>query len=229
MAPTAGASSDASSDASEDDATVSFLERDLARVARVDWFTGAPFLETEVTHAVALVAPWDALKAFAYKAKLTPGAQKKGKAAKQALEVVTRAPPAADVMRCAKTETKPKTVDGDVSNVSNIEDVSRPKDKEKEKESLREKAARAERDATRAPRTRSKRIRLPIACFRKTSPRLPAAVDSRRARLAATPSTTPKSRRRRLRCAPRGAGARRRSRATRVSRKRLNTRTKQYD
>ena len=79
--------------------SVSFLERDLARVARADWFTGAPFLETEVTHAVALVAPWDALKAFAYKAKLTPGSQKKGKAAKQALEIVTRAPPAADVMR----------------------------------------------------------------------------------------------------------------------------------
>ena len=138
------ASSDASSeDASEDDATVSFLERDLARVARVDWFTGAPFLETEVTHAIALVAPWDALKAFAYKAKLTPGAQKKGKAAKQALDVVTRAPPAADVMRCAKTETKPKTVDG----FDHVEDVSRPKDKEKEKESRREKAARAERDA----------------------------------------------------------------------------------
>ena len=79
--------------------SVSFFERDLARVARADWFTGAPFLETEVTHAVALVAPWDALKAFAYKAKLTPGSQKKGKAAKQALEIVTARPPRADVMR----------------------------------------------------------------------------------------------------------------------------------
>ena len=127
-----GGVSDSDSDTSEDSSedgqeTVSFLERDLARVARVDWFTGAPFLETEVTHAVAFVAPWDALKAFAYKAKLTPGSQKKGKAAKQALEVVTRAPPAADVMKSTKEE---KTV----------EDVSKP-------ESRKEKAARAERDS----------------------------------------------------------------------------------
>jgi predicted ribosome quality control (RQC) complex YloA/Tae2 family protein len=118
-----------SEDSSEDgQETVSFLERDLARVARVDWFTGAPFLETEVTHAVAFVAPWDALKAFAYKAKLTPGSQKKGKAAKQALEVVTRAPPAADVMKSFSKEEK------------TVEDVSKP-------ESRREKAARAERDS----------------------------------------------------------------------------------
>jgi hypothetical protein len=123
-------SSDSDSEDSSEDGqeTVSFLERDLARVARVDWFTGAPFLETEVTHAVALVAPWDALKAFAYKAKLTPGSQKKGKAAKQALEVVTRAPPAADVMKCFSKEEK------------TVEDVSKP-------ESRKEKAARAERDS----------------------------------------------------------------------------------
>ncbi len=121
--------SDTSEDASEDgQETVSFLERDLARVSRVDWFTGAPFLETEVTHAVAFVAPWDALKAFAYKAKLTPGSQKKGKAAKQALEVVTRAPPAADVMKSFSKEEK------------TVEDVSKP-------ESRKEKAARAERDS----------------------------------------------------------------------------------
>ena len=121
--------SDTSEDASEDgQETVSFLEHDLARVSRVDWFTGAPFLETEVTHAVAFVAPWDALKAFAYKAKLTPGSQKKGKAAKQALEVVTRAPPAADVMKSFSKEEK------------TVEDVSKP-------ESRKEKAARAERDS----------------------------------------------------------------------------------
>jgi hypothetical protein len=128
-----GGVSDSDSDTSEDSSedgqeTVSFLERDLARVSRVDWFTGAPFLETEVTHAVAFVAPWDALKAFAYKAKLTPGSQKKGKAAKQALEVVTRAPPAADVMKSFSKEEK------------TVEDVSKP-------ESRKEKAARAERDS----------------------------------------------------------------------------------
>ena len=61
---------------------------------------------------MALVAPWDALKAFAYKAKLTPGSQKKGKAAKQALEIVTRAPPAADVMRETREAKKKKNARG---------------------------------------------------------------------------------------------------------------------
>ena len=96
---------------------VSFAERDLARVARVDWFTGAPFLETETTHAVALVAPWDALKSFAYKAKLTPGSQKKGKAAKTALDVVMRAPPATDVMRSREMMPKETTHPDDASSV----------------------------------------------------------------------------------------------------------------
>ena len=125
----------------DDDARVSFAERNLARVERVDWFTGAPFLETEVTHAVALVAPWDALKAFAYKAKLTPGSQKKGKAAKQALEVATRAPPAVDV-----TRSKEAPVTLDVTNVS----ADRTTDHRggSKPETRREKAARAARDSS---------------------------------------------------------------------------------
>ena len=125
----------------DDDARVSFAERNLARVERVDWFTGAPFLETEVTHAVALVAPWDALKAFAYKAKLTPGSQKKGKAAKQALEVATRAPPAVDV-----TRSKEAPVTLDVANVS----ADRTTDHRggSKPETRREKAARAARDSS---------------------------------------------------------------------------------
>ena len=125
----------------DDDARVSFAERNLARVERVDWFTGAPFLETEVTHAVALVAPWDALKAFAYKAKLTPGSQKKGKAAKQALEVATRAPPAVDV---ARSKEAPVTLD--VTNVS----ADRTTDHRggSKPETRREKAARAARDSS---------------------------------------------------------------------------------
>ena len=152
--------------AEEEKKSVSFRERDLARVARADWFTGAPFLETEVTHAVALVAPWDALKAFAYKAKLTPGSQKKGKAAKQALEIVTRAPPAADVMRETREAKKKRmraeeeTGEGASSAVSSapIGDVDpieapecdiesgRSRGERLKPETRREKAARADRD-----------------------------------------------------------------------------------
>ena len=158
-------------DAEDDDEkkSVSFLERDLARLARVDWFTGTPFLETEVTHAVALVAPWDALKAFAYKAKLTPGSQKKGKAVKQALEIVTRAPPAADVMRETreamgknkKTRAETETGEGassaassaPIGDVDPIEAASecaiesgRSRNERFKPETRREKAARADRD-----------------------------------------------------------------------------------
>ena len=152
--------------AEEEKKSVSFLERDLARVARADWFTGAPFLETEVTHAVALVAPWDALKAFAYKAKLTPGSQKKGKAAKQALEIVTRAPPAADVMRETReakkkrTRAEEETGEGASSAVSsapigNVDPIEAPecdiesgrsRGERLKPETRREKAARADRD-----------------------------------------------------------------------------------
>ena len=137
----ATAAADEAEDDDDDDARVSFAERNLARVERVDWFTGAPFLETEVTHAVALVAPWDALKAFAYKAKLTPGSQKKGKAAKQALEVATRAPPAVDV-----TRSKEAPVTLDVANVS----ADRTTDHRggSKPETRREKAARAARDSS---------------------------------------------------------------------------------
>ena len=137
----ATAAADEAEDDDDDDARVSFAERNLARVERVDWFTGAPFLETEVTHAVALVAPWDALKAFAYKAKLTPGSQKKGKAAKQALEVATRAPPAVDV---ARSKEAPVTLD--VANVS----ADRTTDHRggSKPETRREKAARAARDSS---------------------------------------------------------------------------------
>jgi len=158
---------DAEDDDEKKNDRVSFLERDLARLARVDWFTGAPFLETEVTHAVALVAPWDALKAFAYKAKLTPGSQKKGKAAKQALEIVTRAPPAADVMRETreargeeknkKTRAEDETEAASSAPIGDVDETveaasecaiesGRSRNERFKPETRREKAARADRD-----------------------------------------------------------------------------------
>ena len=75
-----------------------FLTLDSDRVKRVDWFTGCPQFEDSITHAIPMVAPFEALKQFAYKAKLTPGSQKKGKAAKTALDVVLKAPPSVSLI-----------------------------------------------------------------------------------------------------------------------------------
>ena len=120
-----------------------------------------------MTHAVALVAPWDALKAFAYKAKLTPGSQKKGKAAKQALEIVTRAPPAADVMRETreargeeknkKTRAEDETEAASSAPIGDVDETveaasecaiesGRSRNERFKPETRREKAARADRD-----------------------------------------------------------------------------------
>ena len=69
-----------------------FARRDAERVARVDWFTGCPTFSDAIDFAVCVVAPYAALQSFRYKVKLTPGTQKKGKAGKQALDILCRAP-----------------------------------------------------------------------------------------------------------------------------------------
>ena len=82
----------------DDDARVAeedpaaFARRDAERVARVDWFTGCPTFTDAIDFAVCVVAPYAALQSFRYKVKLTPGTQKKGKAGKQALDILCRAP-----------------------------------------------------------------------------------------------------------------------------------------
>ena len=68
-----------------------FAAADAARVARVDWFTGSPLQSDAVEYAIPVVAPYTTLQSYRYKVKLTPGSQKKGKAAKQAFDVITRA------------------------------------------------------------------------------------------------------------------------------------------
>lgn len=49
-------------------------------------FTGAPLPHDLVLHALPMCAPYASLQKFKYKVKLLPGGQKKGKAAKQAME-----------------------------------------------------------------------------------------------------------------------------------------------
>ncbi|OWZ24049.1 hypothetical protein PHMEG_000985 [Phytophthora megakarya] len=51
-----------------------------------DAFTGEPLADDIVLFAMPMCAPYASLTKFKYKVKLTPGSQKKGKAAKQAME-----------------------------------------------------------------------------------------------------------------------------------------------
>eukprot|EP00898_Chlorokybus_atmophyticus_P002379 jgi/Chlat1/3141/Chrsp21S03365 len=65
---------------------------DKERLSEMDLLTGAPRQEDILMCAIPVCAPYDALQRFKYKVKLTPGSQRKGKAAKQALEVFIRSP-----------------------------------------------------------------------------------------------------------------------------------------
>lgn len=53
----------------------------------VEKLTGCPLPEDTLLYAVPMCGPYSAFNNFKYKVKLTPGTQKKGKAAKQAIEV----------------------------------------------------------------------------------------------------------------------------------------------
>ncbi|CAH2244834.1 jg23045 [Pararge aegeria aegeria] len=52
--------------------------------------TGSPFPEDELLFAVPVVAPYSSLHNYKYKVKLTPGTNKRGKAAKTAVQVFLR-------------------------------------------------------------------------------------------------------------------------------------------
>lgn len=52
---------------------------------RQDTLVSSPLDGDELLHAVPVCAPYSVLASYKYKVKLTPGTQKKGKAAKQAI------------------------------------------------------------------------------------------------------------------------------------------------
>ena len=87
-----------------------FLALDAARVAKIDRLVFNPVAEDDVAFAVPIVAPYVALQSARYKVKLTPGTQKKGKAAKHASDVLLRAPSGA---RAAGVETDRATREAD--------------------------------------------------------------------------------------------------------------------
>ncbi|XP_026743274.1 nuclear export mediator factor NEMF [Trichoplusia ni] len=61
-----------------------------ADAALLRQLTGAPLHDDELLFAVPVVAPYSALTNYKYKVKLTPGASKRGKAAKTAIQVFLR-------------------------------------------------------------------------------------------------------------------------------------------
>jgi len=56
-----------------------------AHVISLDQFVGMPLPGDEILEAIPVCAPWNALGKYKYKAKLQPGAQKKGKAVREIL------------------------------------------------------------------------------------------------------------------------------------------------
>jgi hypothetical protein len=56
----------------------------------IEKLTGCPTAEDVLLYAVPMCGPYSAFSTFKYKVKLTPGTQKKGKAAKQAIDVFSK-------------------------------------------------------------------------------------------------------------------------------------------
>lgn len=61
-------------------------EDDVAEAASLDELVGTPLVGDEILEIIPLCAPWSALGKFKYKAKMQPGATKKGKAVKEILD-----------------------------------------------------------------------------------------------------------------------------------------------
>ncbi|EFJ40300.1 hypothetical protein VOLCADRAFT_48102, partial [Volvox carteri f. nagariensis] len=65
-------------------------DEDAARLSVLDSLTGIPRPEDVLLFAVPVCGPYNAIQSYKYKVKVTPGTVKKGKAARQALELLTR-------------------------------------------------------------------------------------------------------------------------------------------
>eukprot|EP01035_Chromulina_nebulosa_P016824 gene16824-22308_t len=72
--------------------------------------TGIPLADDVLLYAVPMCAPYSALQNFKYKIKLTPGTLKRGKAAKQAIEVFTRGKEYMNDKNLIKALTDPEIV-----------------------------------------------------------------------------------------------------------------------
>lgn len=59
-------------------------EAELQRLREIDALTGSPKPGDILLHALPVCAPYSVLQSYKHKLKITPGTQRKGKAAKQA-------------------------------------------------------------------------------------------------------------------------------------------------
>lgn len=76
---------------------------EVDKMTSLDAFVGTPLPGDEILEAIPVCAPWAALGKYKYKAKLQPGAQKKGKAIK---EILSRWVSIADAAAAAKGAAK---------------------------------------------------------------------------------------------------------------------------
>jgi len=60
-------------------------EEEALRVTNIDELTGLPTADDVLLFALPMCAPYSAVASYKHKVKLTPGQQKRGKAAKQAV------------------------------------------------------------------------------------------------------------------------------------------------
>ncbi|KAG2487711.1 hypothetical protein HYH03_013710 [Edaphochlamys debaryana] len=76
----------------EENVEAPLADEDAARLSLLDALTGVPRTEDVLLYAVPVCGPYAALQSYKYKVKVTPGTLKKGKAARQAMELLMRAP-----------------------------------------------------------------------------------------------------------------------------------------
>ncbi|KAK9797102.1 hypothetical protein WJX73_010610 [Symbiochloris irregularis] len=78
---------------------------DRERLTALDTWTGSPHAGDVLLHALPMAAPYSALQGYKFRVKVTPGNQRKGKAARQALELLCRSqdvqPAEKELMRTA--------------------------------------------------------------------------------------------------------------------------------
>ncbi|KAK9841572.1 hypothetical protein WJX74_008143 [Apatococcus lobatus] len=67
-------------------------EDERTQASQLDTLTGAPLANDILLHALPVCGPYSALQTCRFKLKLVPGSQKKGKAARQATELLTKNP-----------------------------------------------------------------------------------------------------------------------------------------
>jgi len=108
--------------------SVAALDEETRAAIRVhDLLTGCPGDKDELLYAVPVCAPYSVLTGYKFKCKLTPGNQKKGKAAKQAVGIFCAAGASArekELMRALKDADLVQNMLGNVKLVASGKDVA---------------------------------------------------------------------------------------------------------